>query len=265
MAVIGLRANRFLRFHTSRTRHLDCQAAEASEKGVYREENEDHTYCNPSLGIFVIADGMGGYDGGCAASAIVVDRVSKALCQLVLNEPVSTSSVESAAEAAIRAAIREYQLFAKHVPSFERMGCTLALAVAHDNNLFYGRIGDGRIYHMRGRRCVSLLRDETLVQSLVKAGTMTDLEARASQLRGVVLNCVSLRNPAQCDIYRLRLVAGDRVLLTTDGLSNEFDCRDLRAFTDSPRDVQAVADLLVTEALDRGSRDNASCVFVRFS
>lgn len=233
----------------------------ASATGNYRVENEDRCYNDCRCGVLLIADGIGGHPGGALASRILIDTVppvlSEALAEDEMDVPRMTELVRGAMEEARQAMI----CCAQRRPKFNRMGATMALAVIADNVLYAARVGDCRVYHLREGRLRRLAEDETYVQVLVEAGTINRQQARSHPYRHHVLNWVGVE-PLHCpvEVTATRLSPGDRIVLTTDGITDVLDDETIVGVVDWRRYPQAAAEALVAEALEQDSKDNASCV-----
>lgn len=234
-----------------------------AEKSILggRTANEDRCYANPQTGVLLIADGMGGHAGGALASHIAVETMP-AMLESAAGSPVSNletmqAAVEAAAEATRQAMIRAAALH----PRFGRMGCTLAAAMIVGDTLFVAHVGDCRCYHWRRGRLQQLTRDETVVQAMLDCGTITPQQARSHPWRHRVLNWLGtneLQAPPQISAHPLE--PRDRILLTTDGLTDVLDEAAIRRILRGGRHPQAYVDRLVQLAVKRGALDNVSCI-----
>jgi protein phosphatase len=127
-------------------------------------------------------------------------------------------------------------------------------------------LGDSRAYLVRGDRVEQLTTDHTLADALERNGTLTPDQARQSYLRNVLykfLGCAEMTEGAEVRPFTPE--AGDRLMLASDGLTNHITSEDLRAGAARYTDMQEWVDALVTLALERGSRDNVTCVVVAFN
>jgi serine/threonine protein phosphatase PrpC len=231
-----------------------------SAQGI-RPNNEDALLVDPETHLFVVADGMGGQERGEQASSMAVDIIPRVVRdRLAANEPAEQAVQRALAEAnaAIVAAGQEQ-------PEGRRMGTTAVLALRHADQVYVAGLGDSRAYLIRGDRVEQLTVDHSVAQSLVMLGALTAEEARTSPYQHVLhkfLGCAGM--PDGAEVRPFVPEPGDRLLLASDGLTNCISEDDLREGRDRFPQPQAWADDLVQLALDRGSKDNVTCIIVAF-
>lgn len=229
-----------------------------SAQGV-RLNNEDQLVVGEDL--FLVADGMGGQERGELASGMAAEIIPQVVLQaLEENEP---------AEAAVRRALSQANQriieAGRSQPEGRRMGTTAVLALHRQGQVFVAGLGDSRAYLIRERKVEQLTVDHSVAQALVLSGALTAEEARHSPYQHVLhkfLGCVNM--PDGADVRSFTPQAGDRLLLATDGLTNHLEDRDLIEEFKEGADPQEWADFLVQTALERGSRDNVTCIFIAF-
>lgn len=195
------------------------------------------------------------------ASRILVDTAPPVLCRAIAGHDVDAVRMTAAVREAMEAARQAMILRARRRPHYNCMGATMALAVIVDGVLYASRAGDCRVYHLRDGQIHRLTTDETFVQVLLDAGTINQQQVRTHPYRHHVLNWVGvdgLKHPIEATATQL--APGDRILLTTDGVTDVLDDEAIARVVDWRRYPQAAAEALVAEALDRDSRDNVSCV-----
>jgi protein phosphatase len=239
---------------------LVLRVGSRSAQGV-RPNNEDSLLVDPEHRLFVVADGMGGQECGEQASSMAVEIIPRVVQdRLAANEPAEEAVQHALAEAnaAIVAAGRG-QLEGR------RMGTTAVLAVQHADRVYVAGLGDSRAYLIRGNRVEQLTVDHSVAQALVACGALTPEEARHSPYQHVLhkfLGCAGM--PDGAEVRPFAPEAGDRLLLASDGLTNFIDEDDLIRGREQFPQPQGWADHLVQLALDRGSKDNVTCVLVAF-
>ena len=170
-------------------------------------------------------------------------------------------AVQLALEEANRAIIDAAQAQA----TGRRMGTTAVLAVQQAGEVYVAGVGDSRAYLVRGNRVEQLTVDHTVADALQRNGTLTADQARTSPWRNVLyrfLGCAEMTEGAEVRPFAPR--AGDRLLLATDGLTNHVSADDLVKGAGQYRDPQEWVNVLVQLALERGSRDNVTCVVISF-
>jgi protein phosphatase len=231
-----------------------------SEQGA-RPKNEDRCVVDLATRVFLVADGMGGQERGEMASGMAADIIPRVVGRRL--------AVHGSANEAVREALAEANAAiidaGRHQPIGRRMGTTAVLALHHDHTCYVAGIGDSRAYLVRGDRVELLTMDHSVAQALVLSGALTPEEARHSPYQHVLhkfLGCANMVDGA--DVRPFEPQAGDRLILGSDGLTNHVEDEDLRAGARQYNDPQEWADRLVRLALDRGSKDNVSCVVVAF-
>ncbi len=232
----------------------------STAKGI-RENNEDSYVVDLENRVFLVADGMGGQECGERASGLAAEIIPRVVHErLEAQDELSQAILRAMAEAndAIVAA-------GKYQPEGRRMGTTALMAVQLDEQVVVGNLGDSRAYLIRGDEVKQLTVDHSIAQALVTTGAMTQEEAETSFYQNVLhkfLGCTNMNEGP--DLHPFTTQAGDRLLLATDGLTNHIEDEDLRLGAREYPQVQAWADHLVKMALDRGTKDNVTCVVIGF-
>jgi serine/threonine protein phosphatase PrpC len=225
-----------------------------------RSNNEDRLHVDLSGKLFIVADGMGGQERGEMASELAVDIIPK-----VLNDRIAAEGAEKAVAAAFASANTAIIEAGRTQPEGRRMGTTAVCAFHRDGQVFIAGLGDSRAYLVRGDSVKQLTVDHSVAQALVSCGAISPEEARTSPYQHVLhkfLGCANMHDGAEVKPFAPE--AGDRLVLGSDGLTNHVHEADLREGTKRFADPQEWADHLVATALERGSRDNVSCIVVVF-
>lgn len=226
-----------------------------------RPNNEDRFVADLDRHVFLVADGMGGQDRGELASGMAAEIIPQVVQDRLAAEPDAAQAVQHALAAANRAIIAA----ARTQPEGRRMGTTAVLAVERGGRVYVAGLGDSRAYLIRGDQVELLTVDHSVAQTLVATGVLRADEARHSHWQHVLykfLGCAEMADGA--DVRPFTPQAGDRLLLASDGLTGHVDENDLRAGARAFTDPQAWCEHLVQLALERGSRDNVTCVVVAF-
>lgn len=241
--------------------NLIVRAGGLSNRGL-RSNNEDRLLIDAHRGLFVVADGMGGQESGELASGMAVDIIPSSLDRhLAADEPAEqalTGALEEANQAIIEASLQQ--------PPGRRMGTTAVCAYKSNGQLLVTNMGDSRAYLIRGGQVEQLTVDHTVAQALVARGIMTAEQARSSRFKRSLyqfLGCIDTCETAQ--VKPVTPQPADWLLLATDGLTNFVEKDDLSTGPAQFGDPQAWADHLVKTALERGSRDNVTCIVVTFA
>ena len=229
-----------------------------------RKHNEDRVYINDQRKFYLVADGMGGYLGGALASQIAVETIPDLIHDVIRNRVLPERQHLEAFRAAVYAACFEMSKVAEDHEGYGRMGCTLAAAYVAGEELYYGNVGDCRVYLYRNHRLMQLSTDETMVRNLVKARIITKAQARTHRLRHIVTNSVSARGLQHAaTLHSTKIYPDDVVLITSDGLVNELTDAEIASVIGQSESTLACVETLIDIAKERGARDNVSCVVFR--
>jgi serine/threonine protein phosphatase PrpC len=251
---------------------LTAEAYGLTDVGRKRQHNEDAFAVDPELGLFVVADGMGGHAAGEVASQRAVEVVRQQLStgRQALEDltQASTSEARAAAaalvETAIQRACAEVYRLATADATKRGMGTTFVCLVLAGTKAIVGHVGDSRVYLLRGGQAHRLTEDHTLIAAQVKAGTLTREQAQASQLRNVITRAVGIQESVQVDTLMVDLLPRDLFLLCSDGLHGYLPDEEL------PKVIEGIplAELpakLIALANERGGKDNVTAVVVGIS
>jgi len=230
--------------------------------GNYRHHNEDRCVTDAKRGVFLVVDGVGGQVGGEEASEIIARVVPDWIGRAAACWR-DRDLIQAAVDDSIEASRQEMIELADRLPSYRKMSATLALVVVADGVLYATHVGDCRVYLLRRGQLRQLTKDQTFVQAAIDGGLLTPERARSHMWRHVVTNTVGvdpLDEPAE--VHEWLVMPGDRLLLCSDGLTDDVADSQLKQLLSWPSGPQHVADALVDLALEHGSRDNVTCVVV---
>jgi serine/threonine protein phosphatase PrpC len=232
-----------------------------------RSNNEDAVCARPELGLFVVADGLGGYDGGEVASALAIetihDLVRRTAGDADVTWPYKIDPARSIAENEVAVATRLAgdRILAQRSGVLEQMGSTVAVLRFAHGRAVIAHVGDSRVYRLRGGELVQLTSDHSLVSQMIAAGMNPDA---AFPWRHVITRALGMPN-AEPDIQSEPVRCGDVFLLCSDGLYEplfvETAAPVIAALLDAPPELACRT--LVDAAYAAGSRDNISAVVVR--
>jgi protein phosphatase len=236
--------------------HYGCRTAQ----GV-RSNNEDRFVADPEHHLFLVADGMGGQEFGERASGLAAEIIPRVMNARLAAKEEPDKAVRDALAEANQAIIQA----GRNQPAGRRMGTTAVVAVQQADRVYVAGLGDSRAYLIRGDRVEQLTVDHSVAKALELNGTLTAEQAKNSPWQHVLykfLGCAEMSEGAEVRPFEPQ--AGDRLLLASDGLTNHVTDEDLREGARKFQDMQHWADQLVEMALQRGSRDNVTCVLVAF-
>ncbi len=238
-----------------------------TDTGCCRDENQDYyCYAEPegeeefaNKGrLAVIADGMGGHEGGEVASRIAVEHVRDAYLAQPDGDPRENLI------AAFHDAHSAIQQYAREHPELEGMGTTCTCAVLKNNQLYYGHVGDSRLYLIRRGAISMVTEDHSYVQGLVRQGMLTPEEAAVHPQRNILTAALGTESAVPADFSQepMPLAPGDVLLLCTDGLHGLVSDRDL-LFCAGGSPAGDACQELVQMAKNRGGFDNITVQILR--
>ncbi len=225
-----------------------------SHVGLRRELNEDTYYGDSELGLWLVADGMGGHEYGEVASALARETIVREIRQ---GTPLS-QAIRIADEEIIRASKRRND----SLP----MGTTVVAARVVDNRFEVAWVGDSRVYLWHEGRLLQLSQDHSYVQELISQGTISIDQARSHPHRNVVTQALGVTDPQALNVETMsgQLAPGMQLLLCSDGLTEEVDDSGISTvLAHTECSAQECVDGLVAAALDGGGSDNVTVVLVR--
>ncbi|MFK8000751.1 MAG: PP2C family serine/threonine-protein phosphatase [Polyangiales bacterium] len=248
---------------------LKLAGAGLTDVGQRRAINEDAFFFDDSLGLYAVADGMGGHAAGEVASAEAVDTVhgmvknGNPALQRLRDGDTDEEAVRSAIrvlESAVQAAT--YMVFglAQADPDRQGMGTTLSALAICGRYGVTAQVGDSRIYLVRGGRAAALTEDHTLVAWQLKQGIITEEEAAVSPHRNVITRAVGSRDYVQVDTRFFEVKPGDAFLVCSDGLHGYLEEDEIPPIVELG--PAAATERFVSMANERGGKDNITAVVV---
>ena len=245
----------------------------ATHPGLVRTVNEDTFFCDPVLGLFAVADGMGGHNAGEIASAIATETLQSFLCRTRGSDRFTwpfgfDSRLTYAANCLVtsmRLANRRVFKAAESQRDYTGMGTTLTVALISDGKLTYASVGDSRLYSFRDDRLELLTVDDSWVATLLRDDPSMDQGALATHpMRNVLTKVIGVGDDVQVSAHERALSEGETLLLCTDGVHSMVDTEEIRRALTADSIVDAV-DRLMQRPLDSGGKDNITVVLVRYS
>lgn len=235
---------------------LRSQGYGSCDIGLVRQKNEDSILIRSDLGLYAVADGMGGHAGGEVASRLTLETLESAVADVELP-PETTPLREIAAEAHRRVLER-----ATRESTLRGMGTTLSAILVGPDHLQMAHVGDSRIYRLRGGELIQLSKDHSLVADKVRAGLLSFEEAQMSPYRNILTRALGTQTRIEIDFEQFEMQSGDRYLLCSDGLWSHVDDGMLCFLLQSEEAPTEVCAQLVSQALEQGGRDNISVILV---
>lgn len=230
--------------------------------GKQRADNEDYVdvFTNQAKQhLAIIADGIGGNQGGDVASAMAVSHLGHEFEQTELPTPAAARRwITTEITAENQSIIDKSNQFA----DLNGMGTTLVAALYYDEEVVIANIGDSRAYLLRDNQLRQLTEDHSLVNELVKRGEISRQAARHHPQKNVIIRSLGISDDARFDLNTYPIIVGDQLLLCTDGLTNMVDDDTIQAVLLSDRTVTEKCDRLVELANDAGGLDNITVLLM---
>jgi len=244
--------------------------AAASDRGLRRASNEDHYSARADLGLFVVADGMGGHAAGEVAARVavqaieaVIERTAPAAPGELDEDPAVTREVRRLRAAFTHAndRIREE---AARTEARRGMATTVVALLLANEVATVAHVGDSRAYLWRRSALERLTEDHSWVAEQVRAGALSATAARRHPWRNVVTRALAGGATLQVEVQRRPLESGDRLLLCSDGLCAVVADAQIGAVLARPQPARAMCDDLIAAANARGGPDNVTAVVLHF-
>jgi serine/threonine protein phosphatase PrpC len=235
-----------------------------TDVGVIRDHNEDAAFVDPDGDFFIVADGMGGHAAGEVASKMAVEAVTEAL-QGTRDEIAQFArapsdqgrrGLVSALENAVRQAHQSVYQRGAAESDKQGMGTTLDVVLVAGSEAFVAHVGDSRTYLVRDKRAAQITTDHTVAEVLVIEGKLSIEEAQISPLRTILVNAIGVAPDVGVEMAHVRLRAGDRLLVCSDGLHDYFPLEQEVSDYVSDNDPAQAIDKMITVAKNRGGHDN---------
>ncbi len=247
---------------------LSIEARGITDVGQRRDHNEDAFLVDEALGLFVVADGMGGHAGGGTASRLAVETIQAAVARARKEDPgrfgtgdPEDTRVPDLLRQAVEEACKVIFDTAQADPDLAGMGTTVTAVLVDGRTAFVAHVGDSRCYLVRDARIYQVSEDHSLVNEQLKAGAISAEEAKHSRFKNIITRSVGFEQQVTVDLMGLELQSGDALVICCDGLSNLVDDQEIldvvgaASLEDAPRK-------LVDLANERGGDDNITVIVV---
>ena len=232
-----------------------------TDMGKIRNMNEDYFYTSiDALGhlpnLFIVADGMGGHNGGEFASRHTVDSIVKGVKKCRKKDPEAI--LQTAITASNQALLEHVRIY----PKMKGMGTTVVAATYNKGQLTVANVGDSRLY-LVGDKIRQITTDHSLVQEMIRIGELTEEEARNHPNKNVITRAIGPEKEVRIDFFQVEPLPGDKILLCSDGLTNMVEDAQIQLIlNDTEMTLERKVELLVDTANKNGGKDNITVVVV---
>jgi len=239
-----------------------------TSRGKIREVNQDSYYISTdeSCPLFIIADGMGGHKAGEIASRMAVEIISSRFLEQIRGKgsKIDDNSIIDAIRDSICKANDEIFEKSIEIEEYSGMGTTLTMAYENNGKLFIGHVGDSRAYLLRDNHLWQVTKDHSLVEELVKNGSITREEARFHPQKNIITRALGIDKEVEIDLIVKEKLKDDILILCTDGLTNMLNDDEIRKLLISCDNMQKACEFMVQLSNEKGGLDNISVVAVKF-
>jgi protein phosphatase len=241
-------------------------SAGLTDIGRKRDNNEDIFYNDDHVGLYIVADGMGGHRAGEVASNTVVSSIKdymEAFHTSSVARQASGSHMSPAATAvchSIELANKVVYQLSQDQGSYKGMGSTAAVAYMYDNSLVTANVGDSRIYLIRQSNIEQLTRDHTLLAEQMRKNPDWDPNTASIPMKHILLRAVGIHETVEADVYETQPLPGDLILMCSDGLTDMLSDEDIHRLVLEGGPLDEICSRLVDNANERGGADNITVV-----
>ncbi len=252
---------------TPRATRLEYAAL--SDTGRVRSSNEDSLEFDPETGLLVLADGMGGCNGGEIASAMALNIVLNEFRQFPLTLPTDDGLAAGLSHASMRLctaiakANREIYQLSQLQTELCGMGTTLVAALFTGARVTIVSIGDSRVYRLRQGHFEQLTVDHTVLQEQIECGLITPEQGRLAGSRGLITRALGVQAGVEVDVQEQPVLLSDVFLLCSDGLFDMMDDTEIQYVIEHADDLELAAQQLIDTANHKGGYDNISLILAR--
>jgi PPM family protein phosphatase len=243
---------------------LKWRAAARTDAGCQRQRNEDNFYVSPDQRVFAVADGMGGAVGGAKASKLAVEAIEQ---QWINNPPRmdDEEAIQTWLMDAVNHANDAVWHEAEEDATVRGMGTTVVVAVQSDKNFIQiAHVGDSRAYLLRDGKPLLLTNDHSVVQEMVRAGRLTEEQARINPYKNLITRCLGHEEKVEVDHTPVDVRPRDWIVLCSDGLPTVLRDEQICDVVLKKEEPDNVCDELVKQTLDGGAPDNVTVVAIQY-
>ncbi len=230
-----------------------------TDTGVVRSVNQDsYVIDDPQGRFFVVADGMGGHAGGQEASKIATEVIKAHLLEKWDSDLDSEILLKEAIDRSNQSILEDQQ---SH-PERADMGTTVVVLIFRNDQSWCAHVGDSRLYRLRDSQLEQITEDHTWVGFALKAGEISKEQAKFHPWRHVLSQCLGRKDLQRIDIQKLDIRSGDRLLICSDGLTEEVSDEQIQNFLAQKETCEEAGSELILAAKEAGGSDNITVVIV---
>lgn len=235
-----------------------------SDVGLVRQNNEDVWAEQPSIGLIVLADGMGGHQAG----EVAARETTAALCRVLKRKMTASKSysligLQDLLKRAIMYVNGLVYKMGRTKCELRGMGTTLCCLIFHADGLVFAHVGDSRIYRMRKGQFEQLTKDHSLLRDLLDQGQLDDSQASGFLYKNIITKAIGTEAKVEPSVSSTDIQLGDSYLICSDGLSDLLTANEIAQVLNESSSKEAAAQTLIDRANDEGGRDNITVVIAK--
>ena len=235
-----------------------------SDVGRVRETNQDYYYIceeNDEIKLAILADGMGGYNGGEIASKLATETTRDYIKNNLYSTLPDKKEIEKLIISAIEYANMVVYEKSKEDQNLNGMGTTLEVCLIYNNMAYIAHIGDSRVYLIRDNKIDKLTTDHSYVENLIKEGKITEEEAVNHPKKNIITKALGCTAYVEPDIMQMKMEKQDIIVMTSDGLTNKVT--DEKIYEIINKDIETSTINLIKEANELGGNDNITTIVIQ--
>lgn len=236
-----------------------------TDKGIRRNNNEDACFVMKNDRVFIVADGVGGNNSGEIASRTAVNEIAKYIEDHNLEKIKSPKRIRTFFEECVEEANLKIFDMSSRFEENRGMATTVVIAYVCSDTLYITNVGDSRAYIFRNDALNQITEDHTYVNTLIKAGIISEEEAENHENKNMITRAVGADYIINTDFFSVPIETGDIILICTDGLYAEVDEKKLVGKFKEDKTMMDICNELVEEANKNGGNDNITMICLKIT
>ncbi len=256
----------------SENENIEVAFAGGTDRGKVRKQNEDCVllceFEHSDVRLCVVADGVGGHEGGAVASKLAVESIKSSVEKSILQVNSGGGYTENWLSYTLQQAIEDanQRIVEQQVQTpFSQMATTVVAMLIKNNGIVLSHLGDSRCYQFREKQIEQLTQDHTMLQKLLDEGDIDQEQFDTSPMHHIISQALGLKKQPSVVVRLLNPESDSMFLLCSDGLTNCISDAQIHYVMSTEKNLNACVDELITRANDHGGIDNISAVLVKIN
>lgn len=246
---------------------FNVSSAGLSDTGLVRQNNEDVWSSEPDIGLYLLADGMGGHQAGEIAARETVNALKESIRSNLTSDNSTYLETLSDLSGFLRKAIvyanSVVYKMGKTTPNLRGMGTTLCCMLFHNKGLVFAHVGDSRIYRLRGTKLEQLTKDHSLLSELVAKGKLSENQVSGFLYKNIITKAMGTDHKIDPTIAKKRVALGDIYMMCSDGLSDLLSPEEISEILTKSSSIELAAKNFIDCANEKGGRDNITVLIAK--